>query len=125
MSTEVNDKLTNISKTVYFEHEAANIAIKSIEKELTEKNLKLKQKENSFQQQTESSITKHEKTMQSMLENEKLLKTQLKDWKKKSKILRYENLLLNRKRRRHEANLTIAKKYPKLLKDFDTLEKIS
>ena len=58
-----------------------------------------------------------------MLENEKLLKTHLKDWKKKSKILRYENLLLNRKRRRNEANLTIAKKYPKLLKDFDTLEK--
>ena len=123
VSTEVNDKQTNISKTVYFEHEAANIAIKSIEKELTEKNLKLKQKENSFQQQTESSIAKHEKTMQSMLEIEKLLKTQLKDWKKKSKILRYENLLLNRKRGRNEANLTIAKKYPKLLKDFDTLEK--
>ena len=41
----------------------------------------------------------------------------------KSKILRYENLLLNQKRRRNEANLTIAKKYPKLLKDFDTLEK--
>ena len=31
--------------------------------------------------------------------------------------------MLNRKRRRNEADLTIAKKYPKLLKDFDTLEK--
>ena len=58
MRTKVNDKPTNISKTVSFENEAANIAIKSIEKELTEKNLKLKQKENSFQQQTESLIAK-------------------------------------------------------------------
>ena len=33
---------------------------------------------------------------------------QLTDWKEKSKILRYENLLLNRERRRHEANMTLA-----------------
>ena len=37
VSTKVNDKAANISKTVYFENEAVNIAIKSIEKELTKK----------------------------------------------------------------------------------------
>ena len=61
MSTKVKDKAANISKTVYFENEAVNIAIKSIEKELTKKNFKLKQKENSFYQQTEILIAKHEK----------------------------------------------------------------
>ena len=35
--TKVKDKAANISKTVYLENEAVNIAIKSIEKELTKK----------------------------------------------------------------------------------------
>ena len=48
------------------------------------------------------------KKKHTMLENEKHLSTQLTDWKEKIKILRYENLLLIRERRRPEANLTLA-----------------
>ena len=58
-----------------------------------------------------------------MAEKGKKMKREVGDWKTKAKKLRYENLLLKRKRKRDEMKIITAKKYQKLDRDFSNLLK--
>ncbi|XP_062611759.1 uncharacterized protein LOC134273583 [Saccostrea cucullata] len=94
------------------------MAVKSIEKNLKEQRIEIKNRELFFEEQIDTSKRLQAETLKQMTDREKKLKKEIDVWKIKTKKLRYENLLLKRKRKRDEMKIVTAKKYPKLERDL-------
>lgn len=118
-----NARDVNKSIMASFETEAANLAIKSMENTLKEQQIEIKNRELLCEEQIEASKHLQEETIKKMAEKGEKMKREVEDWKTKAKKLRYENLLLKRKRKRDEMKIITAKKYQKLDRDFSNLLK--
>lgn len=114
---------TKLSKFETFESEAANLAIASFQKDLKTKEEEqastIMEKEKAVKEKIQSMEISHKNEIEDMKKNTNTIKKQMVEWRNKAKSRRNENLLLCRKRNRDEGKVMIAKKYPKLLKEYE------
>lgn len=81
----------------------------------------IKVKEEQFEEKIQSIEMSHKNEQEVMKKSKSKMQKQMVEWRTKSATLRYEHLLLNRKRKRVEGKVMEFKKYPKLVKEHDEL----